>query len=161
MHSSHYVELEPIVQDPQLLSTLCGAIAERFREWQPQVVLAGLGPDAIVGYELGRQLGARAIYPDGPIGRRLLRPAFQITPSERVLIVVGVIVTGESARELMRLVTVRDGRVAGIAALIDRSGAHLHLGVPFETLAVVDLESYLAPVCPLCAQGEPLERGDQ
>ncbi len=158
MHSSHFIELEPIVQDPLLVSTVSGAIAERFREQQPQVVLAALGPGAIVGYELARQLGARAIYGDGPVGRRSLRPAFQIMPNERILIVMGVIVTGESARELMRLVSVRGGRVVGVAALVDRSGVLLHLGVPFEALAVVDFESYLAPVCPLCAQGEPLER---
>ncbi len=158
MHSPHYVELEPIVQDPNLVSTVSGAIAERFREQHLQVVVAALGPDAIIGYELARQLGARAIFADGPLGRRSLRPAFQIMPDERVLIVMGVIVTGDSARELMRLVTVRGGRVVGVAVLVDRSEVPLHLGVPFEALAVVDLESHLAPVCPLCAQGEPLER---
>ncbi len=158
MHSSHFVELEPIVQDPRLVSTVAGAIAERFREQQPQVVLAALGPGAIVGYELAKQLGARAIYADGPVGQRSLGPAFQVIPNEPVLIVMGVIVTGESARELMRQVTLRGGRVVGVAALVDRSEVLLHLGVPFEALAVVDLESYLAPVCPLCAQGEPLER---
>ncbi len=158
MHSPHYVELEPIVQDPQLVTTVSGAIVERFREQQPQLVVATLGPDAIIGYEIARQLGARVIYADGPVGRRSLRPAFQLTPNERVLIVMGVIVTGDSARELMRLVTVRGGRVVGVAVLVDRSGVSIHLGVPFEALAVVDLESYLAPVCPLCAQGEPLER---
>ncbi len=158
MHSSHYLELEPIVQDPHLVSTAAVAIAERFREQKLQVVLAALGPDAIVGYELARHLGARAIYADGPVGRRSLHPAFQVMPNAPVLIVMGVIVTGESARELMRLVTVRGGQVVGVAALVDRSGVLLHLGVPFEALAVVNLESYLAPVCPLCAQGEPLER---
>ncbi len=32
MHSPHYVQLEPIVQDTNLVSAVSGAIAARFRE---------------------------------------------------------------------------------------------------------------------------------
>lgn len=158
MHTPYYVELEAIVQDPDLTATIGRAIAERFREQQPQAVLAVLGPDAILGYELAKQLGARAIFADGPPGRRMLRPSFQVTSDERVLILMGVIVTGDSARELMRLVAVPGGQVTGVAVLVDRSGVPLQLGVAVEPLAVLDLEAYHAPVCPLCSEGQPLER---
>ncbi len=67
MHTPYYVELEAIVQDPGLTATIGHAIAERFGERQAQAVLAVLGPDAILGYELARQLGARAIFADGPL----------------------------------------------------------------------------------------------
>lgn len=158
MHTPYYVELEAIVQDPGLTATIGRAIAERFREHQPQAVLAVLGPDAILGYELARQLGARAVFADGPHGRRTLRPMFQVKPSERVLILLGVIATGDSARELMRLVAAAGGQVTGVAVLVDRSGVPLRLGVPVEPLAIFDLEAHLAPVCPLCSEGQPLER---
>jgi orotate phosphoribosyltransferase len=158
MHTPYYVELETIVQDPGLTATICRAIAERFREQQPQAVLAVLGPDAILGYELARQLGARAIFADGAPGRRTLRPRFQVKPGERVLVLMGVIVTGDSTRELMRLVPAAGGQVTGVEVLVDRSGIPLQLGVPVEPLAVFDLEAYLAPVCPLCAEGQPLEK---
>src|SRR5713226_10487223 len=101
MHTPYYVELEAIVQDPGLTATIGHAIAERFGERQAQAVLAVLGPDAILGYELARQLGARAIFADGPPGGRTLRPRFQIKVGERVLILMGVIVTGDSARGLI------------------------------------------------------------
>ncbi len=158
MHTPYYVELEAIVQDPRLSATICRAIAERFREHPPQAVLAVLGPDAVLGYELARQLGARAIFADGPLGRRTLRPRFQVKPEERVLILEGVIVTGDSAREMMRLVATPGGQAIGVVVLIDRSGVPLHLGAPVEALAVLDLEAYHAPVCPLCSEGQPLER---
>jgi len=158
MHTPAYVELEAIVQDPALAAAVCQAIADRFRAENPQAVLAALGADAILGFELARQLGGRAIFADGPVGRRSLRPTFQVKPDERVLILIGVIVTGESARELIRLVQSTGGRPIGVAVLVDRSNVPLQLGVPTEALAVVDLESYFAPVCPLCAAGEPLER---
>ena len=158
MHTPYYVELEGIVQDPGLTATVCGAIAERFREGQPQAVLTVLGPDAILGYEVARQLGAKAIFADGPPGRRTLRPGFQVESGKRVLILMGVIVSGDSARELMRLVARALGQVVGVAVLVDRSGVPLQLGVPVEPLAVFDLEAYIAPVCPLCSEGQPLER---
>lgn len=158
MHSPYYVELETIVQDPVIAAAVCREIVEHFREQQPQIVLAAAGPDAILGYELARQLSVRAVFAEGPLGQRTLRSTFQVGRDERVLIVMGVIVTGDSARELMRLVTRTGGQVVGVAALVDRSSVTLQLGVPLETLAVVDLESYMAPVCPLCAEGLPLER---
>ncbi len=158
MHTPYYVELETIAQDPSLATTICQAIAERFRTYEPQAVLAVLGPDAVLGFELARQLAARALFADGPLGRRSLRSAFRAKPEERVLILIGVIVTGESARELIRLVRSTGGRPVGVAVLIDRSGARLELGVPTEALAIVDLEAHFAPVCPLCAAGQPLER---
>lgn len=158
MHTPSYVELEPIVQDPALAAAVCQALADRFRAQEPQAVLAILGPDAVLGFELARQLGARAIFADGPMGRRSLRPTFRVTPDERVLILIGVIVTGDSARELIRLVHSTGGHAVGVAVLVDRSNVPLDLGVPTEAMAVVDLESHFAPVCPLCAAGEPLER---
>lgn len=158
MHTPSYVELEAIVQDPPLAATVCQAIADRFRAQEPQAVLAVLGPDAVLGFELARQLGGRAIFADGPMGQRSLRPMFRVKPDERVLIVIGVIVTGDSARELIRLVQSTGGSPVGVAVLVDRSSVPLQLGVPTEALAVVDLESHFAPVCPLCAAGQPLER---
>ncbi len=113
MHTPYYVELEAIVQDPDLTVSVCRAITERFREQEPQAVLTALGLDAILGYEAARQLGARAIFADGPSGRRTLRPALQAKPGERVLILMGVIARGDSARELMRLAAAAGGRAVG------------------------------------------------
>src|SRR2546422_7666245 len=121
MHTPYYVELEAIVQDPDLTATVCHAITERLREQRPQAVLTVLGPDAILGYELARELGARAIFVDGPPGGRTLRPRFQIKTGEHLLILMGVIVTGDSARGLMRLVTAAGGAVIGGGAVGDRS----------------------------------------
>jgi len=158
MHTPSYVELEPIVQDPALVATVCQGIAEQVRSLEPQAVLTILGPDVVLGFELARQLAARAIFADGPAGKRSLRPAFRAKTGERVLILIGVIVTGDSARELIRLVQLTSGRAVGVVALVDRSRVPLQLGVPTEVLTVVDLESYFSSVCPLCAAGEPLER---
>src|SRR3990170_4670941 len=100
MPSPSFIELEPIVQDTALAATIVQTLAERFRDEEPDVVLAAMGPDAILAFELARQLGARASFADGPLGQRSLRPAFIVGPGQRVVILIGVIVTGDSAREL-------------------------------------------------------------
>jgi orotate phosphoribosyltransferase len=158
MHSPSYIELEPIVQDPALAASIVRPLADRFRAEEPHVVVAATGTDAILGFELARQLGARAVFADGPIGQRSVRPAFKVRPGERVVVLIGVIVTGDSARELIRVAQSGGGRVAGVGVLVDRSGVRLDVGAPIDALSVVDLETYFAPVCPLCAAGRPLER---
>lgn len=158
MHSPYYLELETLVQDPDLTASVCRPLTERFRSQNPQVVMAAAGIDAIFGYELARQLGARTLVADGEPGRRSIRPGFRLERGERVLIVMGVIVTGDSARELMRLASARGATVVGVGVLVDRSGVQLRLEAPVEALAIADLDAYHAPVCPLCAEGIPLER---
>ncbi len=158
MHSPVFVELEPIVQDPTLTAAVVAPLVDRFRAEEPHIVLAAMGPDALLAFEAARQLGARAVFADGPVGRRAVRPTFRMKPGERVVVLIGVIVTGDSARELIRLAQSSGARVVGVGVLIDRSGVRLDVGVPIEALAVVDLETYFTPVCPLCAAGRPLER---
>ena len=52
MHSPYYLELEALVQDPEITAAVCRPLTERFRSQSPQVVLAAAGIDAIFGYEL-------------------------------------------------------------------------------------------------------------
>src|SRR5207247_10453162 len=118
------------------------------RRQSPQAVLRVLGRDVILGYELARQLGARASCVDGARGGRTLRARFQVKTGEHVLILMGVIVTGDSARGLMRLVTAAGGQVTGVDVLVDRRRIPLRLGVPVEPIAVFVLETYYALVCP-------------
>jgi orotate phosphoribosyltransferase len=42
------------------------------------------------------------------------------------------------------------------AAIIDRGTGQQRLDVPFSALARVDLPTYEADVCPLCAAGQPV-----
>lgn len=158
MHSPYFLELETVAQDPELTAEVCQPLADRFREQKPQIILSVSGLDAIFAYELARQLHARVAIVEGRLGQRSLRQAFRIESHDRVLVVVGVIVTGDSARELIRAAEARGAMVIGVAVLVDRSGVPITLGHPIESLAVVDLECHHAPLCPLCAEGVPLEK---
>jgi len=53
---------------------------------------------------------------------------------------------------------VRDmgGDIVGVAVLVDRTGGTADFGVPFFACMTVDLPSYQAGQCPLCAKNVPL-----
>jgi orotate phosphoribosyltransferase len=48
--------------------------------------------------------------------------------------------------------------VVAAGAIIDRSGGHSTLGVPFQALATLALPTYQPEACPLCAAGQPITK---
>jgi orotate phosphoribosyltransferase len=85
-----------------------------------------------------------------------LRRGFALDAGERVLVVEDVVTTGGSTRETMAVARAAGATVVGAAAIIDRSGGHQDLDVPFRALATIDLPAYQPEACPLCARGEPV-----
>ena len=79
-----------------------------------------------------------------------------IAPGERVLVVDDVLTTGGSVREVLAAVRDMGGDIVGVAVLVDRTGGTADFGVPFFACMTVDLPSYQAGQCPLCAKNVPL-----
>ena len=110
----------------------------------------------VIGQEVARALGVRAIFAERQDGTLTLRRGFSIDPGERVLVVEDVVTTGGSTRETMAVARAAGATVIGAAAIIDRSGGQQDLGVPFHALATIHLPVYQPEACPLCARGEPV-----
>ena len=110
----------------------------------------------VIGHEVARALGVRAIFAERQEGALTLRRGFAIAPGERVLVVEDVVTTGGSTRETIGVARAAGADVVGAAAIIDRSGGHQPLDVPFFALATVTLPTYPAESCPMCARGEPV-----
>ena len=100
------------------------------------VVLSPALGGLIIGHEVARGLGVRAIFAERQEGGLTLRRGFAIEPGERVLIVEDVVTTGGSTRETMEVAREAGGEVVGAAAIINRGGG-IELGVPFHALATV------------------------
>jgi orotate phosphoribosyltransferase len=109
----------------------------------------------VIGQEVGRALGVRAIFAERQDGALTLRRGFSLSPGERVLVVEDVVTTGGSTRETIEVARASGAVVVGAAAIIDRSGGQQNLGVPFYALASVALPTYQPEACPLCAAGQP------
>ena len=88
-------------------------------------------------------------------GQMALRRGFTVQPGARLLVVEDVITTGVSTRETIAALQAGGAQVVGAASIIDRSGGRAEVGVPRVALATLDVPSFAADACELCAQGVP------
>lgn len=154
LHSDRFVQKFRILEDPALVAPIAQTIAERFRTVDPTVVVSAAVGGIILGYEVARVLGTKAIFVEKENGRPVLRRAFALEPSDRALVVEDVVTTGRSVREVIDVVRARGASVAGAAAIVRRGDADF--GVPTFALLDLPIESYDAAACPLCARREPI-----
>jgi len=59
-----------------------------------------------------------------------------------VLMVEDVVTTGLSSREAIKAIEAAGGRVVAAAALVDRSGGAVDIGVPFHPLIQLSFPTY-------------------
>lgn len=155
LHSPGYLQCALVLQHPDQAEALGAAIAEQVRELAPAVVLSPALGGVVIGQEVARALGVRAIFAERKEGALVLRRGFTLAPGERVLVVEDVVTTGGSTRETIEVARAAGADVVGTAAIIDRSGAAARFDVPFRALATVAYPALEPSRCPQCAAGEP------
>jgi orotate phosphoribosyltransferase len=156
LHSTGYLQCALVLQHPEHAEVLGRAIATRTRQLGPTVVLSPALGGVIIGHEVGRALGVRALFAERQDGALMLRRGFVLGENDRVLVIEDVVTTGGSTRETMQVATAAGGHVVGAATIVDRSGGRSELSVPFSALLEIDLPTYEPAACPLCAKGLPV-----
>jgi orotate phosphoribosyltransferase len=156
LHSERYLQSALVLQYPEFAGELGEAIAERTRHLQPTVVMSPALGGIVIGQEVARALGARAIFAERQDGGLRLRRGFALSASDRVLVVEDVITTGGSTRETIDVATSSGAHVLGAAAIIDRGSDPARLNLPLFALVRLEVPAYQPEACPLCARGEPV-----
>src|SRR5256885_3677560 len=156
LHSPGYRQWALVLQHPQHAEALGRAIADRVRDLRPTVVLSPALGGVVIGQEVARALGVRAIFAERQDSVLTLRRGFMIAETDRVLVVEDVLTTGGSTRETMQVARASGGQVVGAAAIVNRSGGTPDFDAPFVSLLGVDLPTYEPDRCPLCARGLPV-----
>jgi len=154
LHSPGYLQSALVLQHPDQAEVLGRALGEKFRDLSPTVVLSPALGGLIIGHEVARALGVRAIFSERQEGKMTLR-RFSIAPADRVVVIEDVVTTGGSTRETMAVAEAAGATVVGAGSIVDRSGGAAKLGVPFLPLVTLTLPTYEQAACPLCAQGLP------
>jgi orotate phosphoribosyltransferase len=155
-HSAGYLQCALVLQHPAEAEACGAAIAARVRALAPDVVLSPALGGIVIGQEVGRALGVRAMFAERQDGTLTLRRGFSIAPGEKVLVVEDVVTTGGSTQETIDVARAAGATVVGAAAIIDRSGGTQRIDVPFHALATISLPTYQPEQCPLCAEGTPI-----
>jgi orotate phosphoribosyltransferase len=158
LHSPGYLQCALVLQHPQHAAALGAALAVRVRDLRPTTVLSPALGGLIIGHEVGRALGARAIFAEREDGVLRLRRGFSLSEAERVLVVEDVVTTGGSTRETMQVARAAGAQVVAATAIVDRSGGSATLDVPLHALLDLTLPIYDPAVCPLCASGVPIQK---
>ena len=156
LHSTGYLQCALVLQHPRDAEALGRAIADRTRAFGATVVLSPALGGVVIGQEVGRALGVRAIFAERQDGALMLRRGFTLEASDRVLVIEDVLTTGGSTRETMQVAKAAGGQVVGAASIVDRSAGTARFDVPFAALLDIALPTYEPADCPLCAQGLPV-----
>jgi orotate phosphoribosyltransferase len=162
LHSPRYLQCARVLMDPALATRLGNELGDALRPLLDGMRAAAVVSPAIggivVGHEVARALGCRGIFSEREDGRMTLRRGFEVAAGEGVVVVEDVVTTGGSTREVIDAVRARGARVLAAGSLVDRSGGGVNLGVPWRSLLTLDVPTYAADICPLCARGSKPEK---
>jgi orotate phosphoribosyltransferase len=158
LHSPGYLQCALVLQHPEFAASLGRALGERTRSLNPTVVLSPAMGGVVIGQEVGRALGIRAIFAERQDGILTLRRGFSLDPGDNVLVIEDVFTTGGSTRETIGVARNAGAQVVGAASIIDRSGGAVRFDVPSQSLLDLALATYEPGICPLCAQGIPVTK---
>ena len=162
LHSNTYFQCAKVFQYPWHGEKLAKAVADHFRSQSVDVVVSPAMGGIVVGQEIGRLLGVKAIFAERADGSMVLRRGFEIAPDERVLVTEDVTTTGGSVKEVMDLARQHGGRIVGVTGVVDRSGGKLDFSVPYFSLLRLDVVTYQPDNCPLCKTGsKPVKPGSR
>jgi orotate phosphoribosyltransferase len=165
-HTSEYVAKALVTTEPHFTEGMGDIIATHFSRQPVDLVLTTGYAAGLIGHCVARAHPARPrfIFATKEKGRagetavslpREYRAFF--AEGGRVLIIEDILTTGETVRQLARLVESMGGQVVGVGAVWRRS-THLKFKYPLFTIVSRDVPTYPPESCPMCRQGVPINR---
>jgi orotate phosphoribosyltransferase len=166
LHSPRYLQCALVLMDPPLATRLgadlARAIEPLLESERPRAVVAPALGGVLVAHEVARALGCRGLFTERQEQGMVLRRGFVLEAGEPVVVVEDVITTGGSTREVLAAVSRAGGRVLAVGSIVDRSGGAVDLGIPRRSLLSLEVPTYTAASCPLCAAGSaPVKPGSR
>jgi orotate phosphoribosyltransferase len=158
LHSPGYLQCALVLQYPREAEMLGAALGDKVRAYQAGAVLSPALGGIVIGQEVGRALGVRAIFAERQDTTLTLRRGFSIARGERVVVVEDVVTTGGSTRETIAVAKAAGAEVVAACAVVNRSSGRHGLDVPFHALVSMRLPTYQPESCPLCQQGLPITK---
>lgn len=159
LHSDEYCQCAKVAEHPEISEEIGRALADLFRDDRVDVVVSPAIGGIVIGYEVARALGVRAIWAERVDGAMTLKRGFGVGPGERALIVEDVVTTGGSVREVAEVVKESGAEIVGFGFIMDRSCELVNLPGPTKALLETrEMKTYDPDACPLCADGIPVTK---
>ena len=156
LHSTGYLQCALVLQHPADAEAVGRALGEAVRAAGHEVdlVLSPAMGGLIIGHEVGRALGVRAIFAERVDGLLTVRRGFTLEAGERVLVVEDVVTTGKSTLETVAVAEQAGAVVVAAASIINRGGGDV-LAVPYVSLADARFPTFAAGAVPAALRDIP------
>ncbi|MDR1952795.1 MAG: orotate phosphoribosyltransferase [Elusimicrobiota bacterium] len=164
LHSDVYFQSALILQYPKEAEKLAEELGGNLikNSIKADVVISPAIGGIILGQEIARFLGVRAIFTEKVDGKSVLRRGFHIKENERVVIAEDVITTGLSTNEVINTIKPFGAEIVAILSLVDRSAGKINFNVPKFSLLNLEVKNYKPQDCPMCKQGDiPIKPGSR
>jgi len=157
LHSPQYFQCAKVLQYPAFAAKLCAEIVNHFHSSHLDAVISPAIGGIVVGQEVARQRGIRSMFTERKDRLMQLRRGFEVRRGEQILVCEDVITTGGSVGEVIAIVRDRGAIVAGVGAIVDRSGGKVQLP-DFYATVTMNVVTYEPGDCPLCKEGVPIQK---
>ncbi len=175
-HSDEYIEKAVLYQDPIIFDDLCFGLAQE--AYSHFSSFTGTGIEVVVGpAPIGAVLAHRVAYHLGELSQEKVVPLFtekderggqtfnrgfaKEAAGKNVLIVDDILTSGQTVRQIIRAVTLLNGRVIAVGVPCNRGGvksADID-GYPLLVLGEIEMKTWPQGLCPLCQKNVPIDRG--
>lgn len=165
-HSEEYVEKALVTTEPAFTEGLGEVIAKHFARAQVDLVLTTGYGASILGHCVAKAHPSKprflyAIKRKGEKGKtKVMLPKEFLrffAEASRVLVVEDILTTGETVKQLIKLVESFGGQVVGVGSIWNRD-TRIRFKYPLFTLVSRDFPSYAPEACPLCKRGLPINK---
>jgi orotate phosphoribosyltransferase len=157
LHSDRYLQCARLLMWPGRAEQAGRALAAKLASVSPQAVVSPAIGGIVIGHEVARALGVRALFAERRDGSFVLRRGFALSPGERVVVVEDVFTTGGSTREVCAAVELAGGTIVGVGSIVDRGLPAGAFAVPASSLVSLPVPAWPESECPLCARGDAFD----
>ena len=153
-HSGAYCQMAFLQQYPDKCAEVMATVAEKLKDVDVDVIVGPAMGGIVYAYELGRQLGKRAIFTER-VDNVMTLKRFALHPGEKCIIAEDVVTTGISSLETKKVIEAAGCECLGIVCVVDRTRAEAPSPIPILASALkLDLPNYLPEECPICKEGK-------
>ncbi len=168
-HAARYLEKFWVLQYPELAVEIGRRMADALAPYEPTLVVGPTTGGIVLAHEVARQLGERSgaavrgIFAERvDAGGRRLRRGWGVASDERVVLVDDILTTGLSLLETVDAVRAAGTEPVAAAVIVDRSDGPIAGAPPIHALGRIEIPSWEADACPLCAAGSrPVKPGSR
>jgi orotate phosphoribosyltransferase len=155
-HSEFYVEKIKIINNPVYVEQMCEELAKKLAGIECDIVVGPAYGGIVLAYEVAKKLNKRFVFTQRKEEKMTIRSGFEVRAGESAIIIEDIVTTGGSVIEVIEALKALAVTVKAVGAIVDRSSGKTNFDCGFYPLMTMQIETFDAESCPLCADGIPL-----